>query len=79
MRSLENFSDLGNEFSILTSQIAGLCAIAFEVINFDGRILPFPVDMVLNGFPLSDADSALATSLKKFPVEIFMLFLFGTE
>ena len=79
MRSLEDFSDFGNEFSILTSQIVCLCTIAFEVINFDGRILPFPVDMVLNGFPLSDADSALATSLKKFPVEIFMLFLFGTE
>ena len=79
MRSLEDFSDLGNEFSILISQIACLCTIAFEVINFDGRILPHPVDLILNGFPLSDADSTLAASLKEFPVEIFMLFLLGPE
>ena len=79
MRSLEDFSDFGNEFSSLTSQIVCLCTIAFEVINFDGCILPLPVDLILNGFPLSDADSALAASLKEFPVEIFMLFLFGPE
>ena len=79
MGSLEDIPDPGNKFSILIGQIAGLCTIAFEVINFDGRILPLPVDLVLNGFPLSDADSALAASLKEFPVEIFMLFLFGTE
>ena len=79
MRSLEDFSDFGNEFSILISQIAGLGTITFKVINFDGCILPLTVDLILDGFPLSDADSALAASLKEFPVEIFMLFLFGTE
>lgn len=79
MGSLEDAPDLSDEFRLLISQITGLAKITFEVVNFDRCVLPLTIDLILNGFPLSDTNSAFATSLKKFPVEVFMLFLFGAE
>ena len=79
MGCIEDFPDAGNEFRILGRKVVDLSTVAFQVVDFDGGILPLPVDLVLNGLPLADPGGSLAPAFEELPVEIFVLFLFLTQ